>query len=1353
LALSDTTFLVRRTCTQLSGPSEAQESRPLEDYRNAPAYVLLGDPGAGKTTSFAREAAESGGFYIKARDFATFEPDPELKGKTLFIDALDEMRAGIGDGRTPLDHIRHHLARLGRPCFRLSCREADWLGASDHQALQDVAPDERITVLHLDSLRDDDISQILAANGLATADAEEFVRKAGEHGLSELLRNPQTLDLLVKAVGDKTWPQSREATYEMACNQLVGERNPEHRLARGETTPLPDALLGAAGWLCAVHLLSGIAGYALDEYAADAQHVYWVSLAAPRGLPLLAALKTRLFRRDDSEQQLVPAHRSVAEYLGARHLAALINQHGLPLGRALALMAGDDGGIVADLRGLAAWLSVHCHGARAELIARDPLGVVLYGDVRNFPADDKRSVLAALRDEAERYPWFRSEDWASAPFGALATPDMLPTVKEILSSASRIDADLALLDCALDALRHAPSFPELDDALEAVVRDASYKPHIRRAALRVQLHDLPRNAHRCVQLAKDLFSGVVEDRDDQLLGLLLTKLYPHDILPATILDYLRPLKQRKHFAEYHSFWGHNLPEVTPNEALPLLLDQMAQRNTGLRKTVDEFQIVRMAGGLLARGLEVHGDTTDNARLYDWLGVGLDEYEHPRVDGEHAKRINQWLGDRPERYKAVLLEGAARCVAREDDSYPFFRSMARLYGAPAPVDIGPWYLVQAAKETHAGLARDYFHHAVHQLIREGGQEELTLVALEFLESWTAVHPTFLPDMEGIVSCRIDDWRRQHAAMDKERKENQRETRADWIRFLREHQGTISNGSAHAKILHDLAQAYLGLYYDIKGETPHERLTAFLGGDIGLIEAAYEGFRRSLTRSDLPSVAEIVDLEVKGRMYYIRQACLVGMEEFYNSDPVNALRIDDAVLTKLLAFQFTYFSNKEPAWFDALVKERPTLVAEVLISYAVPMLRKGKEHVNGIYPLAYDDSWTDVARAALPRLLVGFPLRARKKQLDNSLDPLLKGALRHLKRDALTAILADRLGQGSMDVAQRVYWLGCGLMIDPEVYESKLARHVGASKVRRGYLGSFLYHRERHYSAEVSLTESTLALLIELLAPGSPNERMDGWVSPAMQRADEVRRFIDMLGGNPSEAATRALERLVELRSLGEWHNNLRGALHAQRIARRKASFRHLDAAKVCRTLANLQPASAGDLAALVFDHLRDIARKTRDGSTDDYRRYWSHGASNRMLERPKPENDCRDILLSDLNERLGRLGIDAQRESSYADNKRADIKVTYGGSDGFNIPIEIKKDSHDDLWRSIRGQLIDQYVRDPATDGHGIYLVFWFGEKGMPPPLDGKKPRNAHELESRLRQTLAEEEQHRILICVFDCSLR
>ena len=191
-------YLVRRTCTRKSGNIDEQGSHPLESFRGLPAYVLLGDPGAGKTAAFEWEAEEAGGIYIKARNFAAFNMPAKYEGKILFIDALDEMRADGGDGWTAIAQVSNRLEELGCPSFRLSCREADWLGESDNETLKRISPN--VVALHLDPLSDSDIIEILRQK-TSVPDPDEFVRKADENRLGDLLRNPQILNLLVDAVG------------------------------------------------------------------------------------------------------------------------------------------------------------------------------------------------------------------------------------------------------------------------------------------------------------------------------------------------------------------------------------------------------------------------------------------------------------------------------------------------------------------------------------------------------------------------------------------------------------------------------------------------------------------------------------------------------------------------------------------------------------------------------------------------------------------------------------------------------------------------------------------------------------------------------------------------------------------------------------------------------------------------------------------------------------------------------------------------------------------------------------------------------------------------------------------------
>ena len=244
---------------------------------------------------------------------------------------------------------------------------------------------------------------------------------------------------------------------------------------------------------------------------------------------------------------------------------------------------------------------------------------------------------------------------------------------------------------------------------------------------------------------------------------------------------------------------------------------------------------------------------------------------------------------------------------------------------------------------------------------------------------------------------------------------------------------------------------------------------------------------------------------------------------------------------------------------------------------------------------------------------------------------------------------------------------------------------------------------------------------------------------------IAKFED----DPSAAATDTFERLTSVADIEPWSPAIAHSKDRQARKRREHEYRHSDMAAVVRTLDSGPPANAGDLAALVFDELTHLSLKIRDGSTSDWRQHWNVDHYNRLLD-PKPEDACRDALLSDLKERLGVLGIGAQPEGVYAEDARSDIRVSFGG---FNVPVEIKRSCHRDVWAAVRNQLIAKYTRDPGAAGYGIYLVLWFGDTEKCPPTKcaGWTPQSAEDVASRIRQSLGGREESLISVCVVDVS--
>ena len=414
---------VPRTCTEVRQPDGEQggevRSRPLAAFREASAYVVLGDPGSGKSTSFFAESAALGGeaYLESARDFLILDRESERRGKTLFIDGLDEVRAGRGDVRTPLDELRRRLDALGRPRFRLSCREADWLGTNDRSHLAKVSSDAALTVLSLDPLSDENIEQILY--GRSGLDARSFIETAREKGVGGFLENPQCLNMLGDVVmGSGGWPESRLELFEQACLQVIREHNPEHVAATersSSSTAIPEeVVLRAAGRLCALLLISGSSGYAVGPGREDAEYPESSRCAGEHREAAREAVSTKLFKAV-AEGRYEPVHRHVAEFLAGRDLARLIEgerrngrrvRHGVPARRIIALMTGHDGGVVTELRGLSAWIAAQGQSARNELVCR----TLDDGPPAN-PADLAALVTDRLGEIGDRIRNGNTDDW------------------------------------------------------------------------------------------------------------------------------------------------------------------------------------------------------------------------------------------------------------------------------------------------------------------------------------------------------------------------------------------------------------------------------------------------------------------------------------------------------------------------------------------------------------------------------------------------------------------------------------------------------------------------------------------------------------------------------------------------------------------------------------------------------------------------------------------------------------------------------------------------------------------------------------------------------------------------------
>ncbi len=1375
-------LIVARTCTEIElgdGPVRLGESRPLSEFRSMPALVLLGDPGSGKTTEFEgeSEALGVGAKYLKARNFATLDIDshPEWRDKVLFIDGLDEMRAGADDGRVPLDEIRHRLDRLRPPGFRISCREADWLGHNDRESLDVVSPDRQVTVVRLDPLDPQSIRELLGS--LIPGDVEDFIEEALHRDVWPLLENPLTLRLLADAVhkGDD-WPESRRETFEMACRALASEQNSEHRIA-GRAMP-PRAVMDAAGYLCALQLLSGIEGYSLPPGPHDSSFV--VELDRLEQLPehaslgaLKRALAARLFTAG-GEAVFVPIHRQVAEFLGGRYLARLVDEE-LPARRIAALMTSPaDGRVVTELRGLSAWLAAHSPEARRQLIDADPVGVGLYGDIGGFALNDKERLLGSLATFARQGPLFghgwrdgRNDgfrDGTAWAFRSLATADMVPAITSLIDPGDGEAPDDRFMEFVLSLLSQAPE-RELEQLtglvpyLKAILHDAERSHLVQLPALDAYLRVASYGEAKTRELMNLLDSaqdGSLPDPDDQLRGTLLGHLYPEEVPPFDVWRYLTP-RNPMFMGRFWSFWNRTLHQKVSNRQLSLLLDALRDGGSELIETLNRsrFGFEDLPVQLLARAMDVIGDEIDVSHLYSWLATTAAPIGWDHARNEHVKYVREWLEDRPHIQKAVVLEWLAS--TDHPDSFTTHRNYFGdiLQKSRLPSDFGLWCLDQAIilSASDPVLSKKLLKEAYYSLSIPSISEGLSI---ETIRERLCPHKTLTQEIDALhrppptpVSFALAGHQAEMRQQRQKQRDKERRERAEWDRYLRANEAALRANTFAPSNLHALALAYSGQLGTDRDLSPRDRIGEFIGGDSSLADTVMVALRSAVWRDDVPEVDETVSLYSESRMPWLAKPVVVSMS-LLAEGPDLIRELDDVHKRRALAIYYCFASGNDAArachgaWFQ----EDPDLVLDVLHRCALAGLRKGDQVLPGVYGLDLLEDQGDLVYDTRIGLLEAFPTRIPQQQLW-PFDHLLGKTLEHGATDGLEALADKKLALKSLGVSHRVRWLAVAALLSRGQRTEQLRTYLDQNERRVRHLAEFFHNTRTNSGSLYSILSrhrdaAVYTDLIELLGRSYGPLVPDGLVTLEISTSELIGHLIDQLSSMAGIEAYQGLARLVDDPGLVRWRDRLTRAQELQRVVYSDASYRHPSIEQVQDTLDNRLPANAADLAALLGDHFETISDHVQGDSANLWRQFWNED-SYRRPTKGKPEDSCRDVLLADLKHRLPS-GVDAAPEGRYAADRRADMRAFFGG---FNIPIEIKKNSHPDLWSALRNQLIDRYTTDPVTSGYGIYLVLWFGPDGTTRPPDGSRPATPDDLRRVLENELTADEARKISVIVMD----
>lgn len=694
------------------GLSEHSGLHTLSELLKSPALVLLGRPGAGKTTEL-KQAHEKGLFtedgcsvlYRRASSFGSQDAPTimadvaklEAEGRPirLVLDGADEWLMEDSRFLNALEELlQERRQRSTAPELRLiiSCRAAEW----PEGKLAHLWPTGQFTVAKLCQLDAESAVAFVKEHLGETAESFwEEVHKLKIHflaiwphslaGLVEEFREnsgslPATLFDLVKRTAMRRSDVHHSETDPERRKRLRG-----HDASVDWTYRLASraAALGCFSGCPRIGLSFGpkIPGVVPLEVLMEGKEP--LPDGSPRSITqedLDELPRTALF--DRLGDSLTFSHQLMREFLAASWLA----DRTLPVAQLSTLLGSyrEDGGWrhFPQLSALAAWLASNpvSKDWRRFLIDHDP-AVLLRADAAGLSTPEKLEIAKALLETALKDRALDTS-WQHRHLKGLACQGLAEVVRPYLQNFSS-EAEAAR-QLAIELVRECQISDCAPDLWQAIQRtEVSYRSLMAHA-----LFEIDKGSERWLDV---LDQGIVLDKEGALLGATLLILVPDQLKVRDVLDHLIPKRSFGFMNDLYVDAYDTMPDlIEDSDVIPVIRHSAQHHALGFNESWkrDEDSILSRA---LRRLGEMMNEDEAMAVFIEWWWAAILSHQHALNWDDTPVKLGELGFDLPQRRHAAL-----KCAVKHpklsyikggDVFWTYFDVFIRL-----PEDV-PWLISQ------------------------------------------------------------------------------------------------------------------------------------------------------------------------------------------------------------------------------------------------------------------------------------------------------------------------------------------------------------------------------------------------------------------------------------------------------------------------------------------------------------------------------------------------------------------------------------------------------------------------------------------------------------------------------------